>query len=66
MGDANDADFFGVDNKKYKLTKTGRRLSFRTTGERRGSNKNLQLAPKPYDHKSNPDEPVVKFELLNG
>ena len=65
MGNPSDADWFGADNNKYKLTKAGRsNLAFRTTGERRGSNKNLQLAPKPYDHKSSSDEPSVNLDVL--
>jgi len=63
MGNVNDDDWYGADNRKQKAEKKSKNRSFGLKYKSRGSKKSITLTPKSFKHASHPHDPSVSFDI---
>ena len=61
MGNVNDDDWFGADNRKQNVERKTFRKRLTYSFKSRGSKKSLTLAPQCLKHSSHPKDPPVRL-----
>ena len=59
MGNVDDDDWYGSENRKQKAEKTSRNRAFGLKYRSRGSKQSITLTPKCFSHSSHPKDPSV-------